>query len=110
MFGANQPGTGVRAKGCERERKTAPELSLEPFVTHPTRGWGLEIGRIQKAEDSCLKFESLVFELGHWAEGRGPLLHARIGMLRAMHHGVERVFRSDRKETRWGKRKWKRNQ
>jgi hypothetical protein len=28
------------------------------------------------------------------AEGRGPLLHARVGILRAMNHGVERVFRS----------------
>ena len=26
------------------------------------------------------------------AEGRGPLLHARVGMLRAMNHGRERVF------------------
>jgi hypothetical protein len=32
------------------------------------------------------------------AEGRGPLLHARVGMLRAMKHGRERVY-SDRKES-----------
>jgi len=44
------------------------------------------------------------------AEGRGPLLHARVGMLRAMNHGRERVFRTDRKETHWGKRKLKRDQ
>jgi hypothetical protein len=43
------------------------------------------------------------------AEGRGPLLHARVGMLRAMNHGHERVF-SDRKETHWGKRKLKRDE
>jgi len=43
------------------------------------------------------------------AENRGPLLHARVGMLRAMHHGVERAF-SDRKETHWGKRKLKQDQ
>jgi hypothetical protein len=59
-------------------------------------------------------------ELPHWrtavealimaAEGKGPLLHARVGMLRAMHHGVERVFNSDRKKTHWGKRKLKRDQ
>jgi hypothetical protein len=59
-------------------------------------------------------------QLPHWqaaaealilaAEDRGPLLHARVGMLRAMNHGVERVFRSDRKETPWGKRKLKRDQ
>jgi hypothetical protein len=44
------------------------------------------------------------------AEGKGPLLHARVGMLRAMNHGVERVFRSDRKDTHWGKRKLKRDE
>jgi hypothetical protein len=43
------------------------------------------------------------------AEGRAPLLHARVGMLRAMNHGVERVY-SDRKETHWGKRKLKRDE
>ena len=43
------------------------------------------------------------------AEGRGPLLHARVGMLRAMHHGVDRVY-SDRKNTHWAKRKLKRDQ
>jgi hypothetical protein len=35
------------------------------------------------------------------AEGRGPLMHARIGLLRAMNHGRERAY-SDRKETHWG--------
>jgi hypothetical protein len=43
------------------------------------------------------------------AEDRGPLLHARVGMLRAFYHGRERVY-SDRKETHWGKRKLKRDQ
>jgi hypothetical protein len=33
------------------------------------------------------------------AEDRGPLLHARVAMLKAMNHGAERVFRTDRKET-----------
>jgi hypothetical protein len=55
------------------------------------------------------KFPKATQQLPHWqaaaealilaAEDRGPLLHARVGMLRAMNHGVERVFRSDRKET-----------
>jgi hypothetical protein len=42
------------------------------------------------------------------ADNRGPLLHARVGMLRAMNHGKERVY-SDRNETHWGKRKLKRD-
>jgi hypothetical protein len=43
------------------------------------------------------------------AEGRGPLLYARLGMLRTMNHGHERVF-SYRKETHWGKRRLKRDE
>jgi hypothetical protein len=39
------------------------------------------------------------------AEDRGPLMHARIGMLRALNRNVERVFNPDRKDTHWAKRK-----
>jgi hypothetical protein len=35
----------------------------------------------------------------------GPLMHARIGMLRALNRNVERVFNPDRKDTQWAKRK-----
>jgi hypothetical protein len=35
------------------------------------------------------------------------LMFARMNMLRAMNHGVERVFNT---ETHWGKRKLKRDQ
>jgi hypothetical protein len=44
------------------------------------------------------------------AEGRGPLIHARIGILRALNRNVERVFNPDRKDTHRGKRKLKRDQ
>jgi hypothetical protein len=44
------------------------------------------------------------------AEDRGPLMHARIGMLRALNRHVERVFNPDRKDKHWGKRKLKRDQ
>jgi hypothetical protein len=40
---------------------------------------------------------------------RGPLLHARVGMLRALNHGVEPVY-SDRKEKHSGKRKLRRDE
>jgi hypothetical protein len=43
------------------------------------------------------------------AEDRGPLMHARIGMLRALNRKVERTF-SSRKDMQWGKRKLKRDQ
>jgi hypothetical protein len=32
------------------------------------------------------------------AEDRGPLMHAHIGMLRALNRHVERVFNPDRKD------------
>ena len=43
------------------------------------------------------------------AEGRGPLMHARIGML-WINRNVERVFNPDRKDAHWGKRKLKRDE
>ena len=39
------------------------------------------------------------------AQDRGPLLHARVGMLRALNRHVERVFNPDRKDHHWGRRK-----
>jgi hypothetical protein len=38
------------------------------------------------------------------AEGRDFLMHARIGMLRALNRNVARVFNPGRKEIHWGKR------
>jgi hypothetical protein len=43
------------------------------------------------------------------AEDRGPLMHARIGMLRALNRNVERMFNTSRKDTHWGKHKPGRN-
>ena len=40
----------------------------------------------------------------------GDLMLARIGVMRALNRGVERVFNPDRKDTHWGKRKFKRDQ
>jgi hypothetical protein len=44
------------------------------------------------------------------AEGRDFLMHAHIGMLRALHRNEARVFNPDRKDTHWGKRKLKRDE
>ena len=44
------------------------------------------------------------------AEDRGPLMHAHIGMMRALNGHVERVFDPSRKEKHWGKRKLKRDE
>jgi hypothetical protein len=44
------------------------------------------------------------------AEGRDFLMHARIGMLRALNRNVIREFDSSRKDTHWGRRKLKRDE
>jgi hypothetical protein len=59
------------------------------------------------------------YESDHWqvaieallmaAEGRGPLMHARVGVIRALNGHVEREFNPDRKDHYWGKRKLKRD-
>ena len=59
------------------------------------------IMKLPKAEQEHERWQAAIQALLMAAEDRGPLLHARIGMLRAH---VERVF-SDRKEHHWGKRK-----
>jgi len=43
------------------------------------------------------------------AEGRGPVMHSRIGVPRALNRNIERVF-TDRNDLHWGKRKLKRDQ
>jgi hypothetical protein len=75
---------------------------------------------LQDAADHIVKLSKATLQLHHWqaagvalimaAEGSGPLLHARVGMLKAINYGHEREFRSDRMETHWGKRKLKRDQ
>jgi hypothetical protein len=44
------------------------------------------------------------------AEDRGPLLHARVGMMRALNRHRVREFNPDRKDHHWGRRKLKRDQ
>jgi hypothetical protein len=45
------------------------------------------------------------------AEDRGPMLFARMGLLRASSRGTpEQVFNSSRKNTHWEKRKLKRDE
>ena len=39
------------------------------------------------------------------AEDRGPMLFAKMGILRAVNGDVERVFNPDHKDPHWGKRK-----
>ena len=43
------------------------------------------------------------------AEDRGPMMHAHIGMLQALHHDEVRQFNPDAKDHHWGKRKLRRD-
>jgi len=80
---------------------------------------GRQLVILQDAADYIMKLSKADRELPEWqaagealimaAEGRGPLLHARVGMLRALNRNVERLFGGSREDTHWGKRKLKRD-
>jgi hypothetical protein len=63
------------------------------------------IMKLPKAEQHLEEWQAATEALMMAAEDRGPLMHARIGMLRALNRNVERVFNPDRKDPQWGKRK-----
>jgi hypothetical protein len=62
-----------------------------------------------KGQRTALAWQAAAEALIMAAEDRGPVMHARVGMLRALNRNVERTFNSDRKESHWGKRKLKRD-
>ena len=68
------------------------------------------IMNLPKAEQNLREWQAATESLIMAAEGRGPLMHARVGMLRALNRNVERVFNPDRKDTHWGRRKLKRDE
>jgi hypothetical protein len=79
-------------------------LSWSTEFEHPVPGLATlcdaadYIQKLSKAEQQQLPhWQAAVEALIIPAEDRGPLLHARVGMLRAMNRGVERVFNPDRK-------------
>ncbi len=68
------------------------------------------IMKLPKAEQALEEWQTAVACLIGAAEGRDFLMHARIGVLRALNGHVERVFNPDHKDTHWGKRKLRRDQ
>lgn len=62
------------------------------------------IMKLPKAEQKHEKWQTAIRCLIGAAEGRDFLMHARIGVLRALHKDEPRVF-SDQKAHHWGKRK-----
>jgi hypothetical protein len=68
------------------------------------------IKKLPKSEHDSPEWRLAVQMLIDAAEDRGPMLFARMGMLRATNRDVERVFDPLRKDTQWGRRKLKRDE
>jgi hypothetical protein len=67
------------------------------------------IMKLPKAEQNHAAWQAATEALIMAAEGRGPLMHARIGVMRALNRHHVREFNTDRKPHHWGKRKLKRD-
>jgi hypothetical protein len=65
--------------------------------------------KLPKAEQGLPEWQTAVACLIGAAEGRDFLMHAHIGVLRALNRNVEMVYNPDLKDTHWGKRKLKRD-
>jgi hypothetical protein len=63
------------------------------------------ITKLPKAEHEAEEWQAAMPALLLVAEQNGPTIFARIGVMRALNRHVERVFKTDRKETHWEKRK-----
>ena len=88
-----------------------PEPSRAVYLAH--RAVRLPLSLIGVATIFVLRGHPRImrpFPKGRYSKNQkcGPP-YARVGILRALNHGKPRVF-SDRKETRWGKRKLKRDE
>jgi hypothetical protein len=65
--------------------------------------------KLPKAEQGLEEWQTAVACLIGAAEGRDFMMHARIGVLRALNRKVERTL-TDRKGMHWGRPKLKRDQ
>jgi hypothetical protein len=65
--------------------------------------------KLPKAEQDLPEWQTAVACLIGAAEGRDFMMHARIGVLRALNRNIERPL-TDRKEMNWGRTKLKRDQ
>jgi hypothetical protein len=90
-----------------------------PFEDPISSPRGRQLVTLQDAADYIMKLPKAEQNLKEWqaakealimaAENSGPLMHARVGVLRALNRHVERTFNPDRNDPHWGKRKLKRN-
>jgi hypothetical protein len=71
---------------------------------------GEYITTLPKAEQQLDEWQAAIEALMVVVKQRGPTMMARIGVMRGLNRHVERVFNPDRKDTRWGRRKLRRDQ
>ena len=63
-------------------------------------------GKTRQSDEWQAAIEALLMA----AEDRGPLMHARIGIMRALNRGYVREFNPSHKDTHCGRRKLKRDE
>jgi hypothetical protein len=97
-------------KYVEPSQFADPDVAARKLVEIANAVETVQDGRLPKAEHESPQWQAATEALIMAAEGRGPLMHARIGVMRALHYHVERVFNSERKDPHWGRRKLKRDE
>jgi hypothetical protein len=130
MFGYQISSRGASARLAVKEALTSAPIGLRPTPMRE-KGWSREFdepidlprGRklltledagnyitgLPKAEHTAPEWQTAMQALMIVARG-GPTMFARIGVMRALHRNDVREFKTDRKETHWGKRKLKRDE
>jgi hypothetical protein len=74
------------------------------------RDAGDYIAKLPKAKYLTAEWQAAMFALMLVVDLNGPTMMARIGIMRALNRNVVREFDSSRKDTRWRKRKLKRDE
>jgi hypothetical protein len=66
--------------------------------------------KLPKKKAATAEWQAAIEALMLVAELGGPMMFARIGLMRALNRHVERVFDPSRKDRHWGRRKLARDQ
>jgi hypothetical protein len=66
---------------------------------------GTYITKLPKTEHGAREWQAAMEALILVATSGGPIMFARIGIMRALNRNVVRVFNPDRKDHHWGRRK-----
>jgi hypothetical protein len=95
-------------------RETAFGLAFDPVAARSQldtlEDVGTWITKLPKSEHTAPESQAAMEALIQVMTLGGPTMFARIGVIRALDRRVDRVFNPDRKDTHWGKRKFKRDE